>query len=63
MEYSSDMTNACDHSGRPRGLRHEPSSRLNTGIVDSNPNRDMYVCVRLSCVCVALCVASGLATG
>jgi hypothetical protein len=38
-------------------------ARLNTGIVGSNPTRDMNVCVRLLCVCVVLCAGSGLATG
>jgi hypothetical protein len=37
--------------------------RLNTGIVGSNPNRDMDVCVRLFCVCVVLREGSGLETG
>jgi hypothetical protein len=31
-------------------------SRSNTGIVGSNPNRGMDVCVRLFCVCTVLCV-------
>jgi hypothetical protein len=35
----------------------------NTGIVDSNPTGGMDVYVRLFCVCVVLCVDSGLATG
>jgi hypothetical protein len=35
----------------------------NTGVVGSIPTRSMGVCVRLSCVCVVLCVGSGLATG
>jgi hypothetical protein len=34
----------------------------NTGIVGSNPTRGMDVYVRLFCVCVVLCVGSGLAT-
>jgi hypothetical protein len=33
-----------------------------TGIVDSNPSQGMNVCARLFCVCVVLCVGSGLAT-
>jgi hypothetical protein len=37
--------------------------RSNTGIVGSNPTRGMDVCMRLFCVCVVLCVSSGLATG
>jgi hypothetical protein len=35
----------------------------NTGVVGSNPTRGMDFCVRLFCVCVVLCVSSGLATG
>jgi hypothetical protein len=38
-------------------------ARWNTGIVGSNPTRGVNVCVRLFCVCVVLCVGSGLATG
>jgi hypothetical protein len=38
-------------------------ARSNTSIVASNPTRGMNVCVRLFCVCVVLCVGSGLATG
>jgi hypothetical protein len=37
--------------------------RSNTGVMGSNPTRDMHVCMRLFCVCVVLCVGSGLATG
>jgi hypothetical protein len=32
-------------------------------IVGSNPTQDMGVSVLLFCVCVALCVGSGVATG
>jgi hypothetical protein len=44
---------------------HKQSSlaRSNSGIVGSNPTEGMVVCVRLFCVCVVLCVGSGLATG
>jgi hypothetical protein len=35
----------------------------NAGIVDSSPIQGMDVCMRLFCVCVVLCVGSGLATG
>jgi hypothetical protein len=36
-------------------------ARSNAGIVDSNPTqRHVCLCVRLFCVCVALCVGSGL---
>jgi hypothetical protein len=38
-------------------------ARSNTGVVDSNPTRGMDVCMHLFCVCVALCIGSGLATG
>jgi hypothetical protein len=38
-------------------------ARSNTGFVGSNPTQGMDVCVRLVCVCVVLCVDSGLATG
>jgi hypothetical protein len=34
----------------------------NTGIVGSNPTGGMDVCLRLLCVCVVLCVGTGLAT-
>jgi hypothetical protein len=35
----------------------------NTWIVGSNPTRGMDICVCLFCVCVVLCVGSGVATG
>jgi hypothetical protein len=38
-------------------------TRSNTGVVGSNPTRGIDVSVRLFCVCVVLCVGSGLATG
>jgi hypothetical protein len=38
-------------------------ARSDAGIVSSNPTQVMDVCVRLFCVCVVLCVGSGLATG
>jgi hypothetical protein len=38
-------------------------ARSNTGIVGSNPTQGMDACVRLLCVCVVLCIGSGLATG
>jgi hypothetical protein len=38
-------------------------ARSNTGIVGSNPSRGVDVCVRFYCVCIVLCVGSGLATG
>jgi hypothetical protein len=44
----------------PRGTLF---ARSNFWIVGSNPTQGMDVCVRLFCVCVVLCVGSGLATG
>jgi hypothetical protein len=38
-------------------------ARSNVGIVGSNPTQGMVVCVGLLCVCVVLCVGSGLAIG
>jgi hypothetical protein len=38
-------------------------ARSNAGIVGSNPNQGMDVCVRLFCVWFVLCVGSGLAKG
>jgi hypothetical protein len=38
-------------------------ARSNAGIVGSNPTQGMDISVRLFCVCVVLCVGSGLATG
>jgi hypothetical protein len=38
-------------------------AQTNAGIVCSNPTRNMDVCVHLFCVCVVLCVSSGLTTG
>jgi hypothetical protein len=38
-------------------------ARSNAGIVGSNPTQGMDICMRLFCVCVALCVGSGLASG
>jgi hypothetical protein len=36
--------------------------RSNAGIMGSKPTRGINVCVRLLCLCVVLCVDSGLAT-
>jgi hypothetical protein len=47
----------------PRGLRHDVSSLSRTLESFSNPTQDMDVCVHLFCVCIALCVGSGLAKG
>jgi hypothetical protein len=38
-------------------------ARSEAGIVGSNPTQGMHVCVRLFCVCIVLCVGSGLAMG
>jgi hypothetical protein len=46
-----------------RGLRHKLPSLSKAEIVGSNPIQGMDVCVRLFCVCVVVCVGSGLATG
>jgi hypothetical protein len=47
------------------GLRHEPSSpaRKLGSWVRISLEAWMFVCVRLFCVCVVLCVGRGLATG
>jgi hypothetical protein len=42
---------------------HIGRARSNIGVVGSNPTQGMDVCVRLFCVCVVLCVGSGLTTG
>jgi hypothetical protein len=38
-------------------------ARLNIGIMGSNLTQGMDICLHLFCVCVVLCVGSGLATG
>jgi hypothetical protein len=38
-------------------------ARSNAGIVGSNPNQGMDVCVRLFCLCYPVCVGSGLGMG
>jgi hypothetical protein len=38
-------------------------ARLNAGFVGSNLTVGVDVCARLFCICVFLCVGSGLATG
>jgi hypothetical protein len=38
-------------------------ARSNTGFVGLNPTLGIDVCVRLFCVCVVLCVSTGLAMG
>jgi hypothetical protein len=47
-----------------RGLRHEPSSLTGTlGSWVRIPLKAWMCCVRLFCVCVVLCVGSGLVMG
>jgi hypothetical protein len=41
-------------------LQADHSDRSEAGIVGSNPTQGTDVCVRLFCVCVVLCVGSGL---
>jgi hypothetical protein len=54
----------ADHSGRPRGVRHELSSLARTlRSWVRIPLKGMYACVRLFYVCVVLCVGSGVGTG
>jgi hypothetical protein len=54
----------CRRSQWPRDLRHEPSSPARTlGLWVRIPFKGMDVYVCLFCVCVVLCVGSGLATG
>jgi hypothetical protein len=38
-------------------------ARSTAEIVGSNSTQGMDICVRLFCICVVLCVGSGLATG
>jgi hypothetical protein len=49
--------------GAARSMARTDFAHSNTGIVASNPNRGMDVCVRSFCVCVVMCLGSGLATG
>jgi hypothetical protein len=59
----SDQVICCnaDHSGA-RSKAWTVFARSNAGVVGSNPTQGICVCVRLFCVCVVLCVCSGLAT-
>jgi hypothetical protein len=62
-EYSESMCKIC-RSQWQHCLRHEQfSPARNTGVVGSNPARGMYVCVRLFCVCIVLCIGRGLPMG
>jgi hypothetical protein len=47
----------------PRPKAWTVFARSNAGIVSSSPTRGMDDCVRFFCVCVVLCVDSGLAMG
>jgi hypothetical protein len=65
-QYSSDFWVICRRV-RPitmatRSMAWTVFARSNTGVVGSNHNQGMNVCVRLFCICVVLCVGSGLAT-
>jgi hypothetical protein len=61
-EFTESHPRTADHSDRAvkgmsclRPLKHK--------VVGSNFTQGMDVCARLFCVCVILCVGSGLATG
>jgi hypothetical protein len=56
--YSTETT----ITGAARSKAWTVFARSNTGLVGSNPTEGMYVCVRLFCVFVVLCVGSGLTT-
>jgi hypothetical protein len=47
----------------PRGQTHEPSSPAQTLGLWVRVQLDAWICVRLFCVCVVLCVGMGLSTG
>jgi hypothetical protein len=58
------VQDAHGRSRWPRGLKAwTVFARSNTGLVGSNPTQGIDVYVRLFCVCVVLCVGSGLGTG
>jgi hypothetical protein len=59
------LVNNSRRSRRPaaRSKARNVFIHSNTPIIVSNPSRGMDVCIRLFCVCVVLCVGSGLATG
>jgi hypothetical protein len=61
FEYRWWLVVQCaDHSSR--AVARTVFARSNAGIVGSNLTQGMDVCVRLFCVCVVVCVGSGLAT-
>jgi hypothetical protein len=49
-------------TGAARSKAWTVFAHSNTGIVGLNPTRGKNVCVHLFCVCVVLCVGSGLET-
>jgi hypothetical protein len=63
LDHNTSMRIFSYHSGRAVYGMNRLRKARNTGIVVSNPTRGMDVCVRLFCVCVVLCVGSGLAMG
>jgi hypothetical protein len=52
-----------DYSGRARSKTWTVFAPSNNAVVCSNPTSGMDVSVRLFCVCVVLCLGSGLTTG
>jgi hypothetical protein len=61
MQTSSVFKQVVDIE-RQRGLRHEPSSLARTLGLWVRIPLEAWVYVGLFCVCVVLCVGSGLAT-
>jgi hypothetical protein len=61
IDYSNTMLELITVAARSKAW--SVFTCLNTGIMGSNPTRDMDVCVLLFCVCALLCVGIGLATG
>jgi hypothetical protein len=57
VSSSSSSSSSAYHSGC------SVFARSDTEILGSNPTGGMDICMRLLCVCVILCVDSGLATG
>jgi hypothetical protein len=65
--YGRSLTEICLSSCRSqwpagRSKAWTVFARSNAEIVGSNSTRGMDVCVRLFCVCVVLCIGSGLVT-
>jgi hypothetical protein len=65
VHWRSGVLDFCVYwSQWPRGLRHaQPSLVRSWDHGFESHSRHWYLCVRLFCVCVVLCVGSGLATG